>query len=116
MENSPSNPLAFIRKRRCIYLCCEHWTLFLIPKALLSIKPDQEMDYSGRFILPVLYFALGLYLLNTYGEGGMVSRFEPYLLEGENGILSVLKNLILHPTYVFSKLLIAKKLGSYSSF
>jgi len=41
----------------------------------------------------------------------MVSRFEPYLLEGENGILSVLKNLILHPTYVFSKLLIAKKLG-----
>ena len=100
----------FVKEDGCIFVVCIG-LYFLFQKRFSLSSQTKKWIILADFILPVLYFALGLYLLNTYGEGGMVSRFEPYLLEGENGILSVLKNLILHPTYVFSKLLIARKLG-----
>ena len=102
--------LLFVKEDAFIYVV-SIGLYFLFQKRFSLSSKTKKWIILVDFILPVLYFALGLYLLNTYGEGGMVSRFEPYLLEGENGILSVLKNLILHPTYVFSKLLIAKKLG-----
>ena len=102
--------LLFVKEDAFIYVV-SIGLYFLFQKRFSLSSQTKKWIILVDFILPVLYFALGLYLLNTYGEGGMVSRFEPYLLEGENGILSVLKNLILHPTYVFSKLLIARKLG-----
>ena len=102
--------LLFVKEDAFIYVV-SIGLYFLFQKRFSLSSQTKKWIILADFILPVLYFALGLYLLNTYGEGGMVSRFEPYLLEGENGILSVLKNLILHPTYVFSKLLIARKLG-----
>ena len=102
--------LLFVKEDAFIYVV-SIGLYFLFQKRFSLSSQTKKWIILVDFILPVLYFALVLYLLNTYGEGGMVSRFEPYLLEGENGILSVLKNLILHPTYVFSKLLIAKKLG-----
>lgn len=102
--------LLFVKEDAFIYVV-SIGLYFLFQKRFSLSSQTKKWIILVDFILPVLYFTLGLYLLNTYGEGGMVSRFEPYLLEGENGILSVLKNLILHPTYVFSKLLIAKKLG-----
>ena len=102
--------LLFVKEDAFIYVV-SIGLYFLFQKRFSLSSQTKKWIILADFMLPVLYFALGLYLLNTYGEGGMVSRFEPYLLEGENGILSVLKNLILHPTYVFSKLLIAKKLG-----
>ena len=102
--------LLFVKEDAFIYVV-SIGLYFLFQKRFSLSSKTKKWIILADFILPVLYFALGLYLLNTYGEGGMVSRFEPYLLEGENGILSVLKNLILHPTYVFSKLMIAKKLG-----
>lgn len=102
--------LLFVKEDAFIYVV-SIGLYFLFQKRFSLSSKTKKWIILADFILPVLYFALGLYLLNTYGEGGMVSRFEPYLLEGENGILSVLKNLILHPTYVFSKLLIARKLG-----
>ena len=102
--------LLFVKEDAFIYVV-SIGLYFLFQKRFYLSSQTKKWIILADFILPVLYFALGLYLLNTYGEGGMVSRFEPYLLEGENGILSVLKNLILHPTYVFSKLLIARKLG-----
>ena len=102
--------LLFVKEDAFIYVV-SIGLYFLFQKRFSLSSQTKKWIILADFILPVLYFALGLYLLNTYGEGGMVSRFEAYLLEGENGILSVLKNLILHPTYVFSKLLIAKKLG-----
>ena len=102
--------LLFVKEDAFIYVV-SIGLYFLFQKRFYLSSQTKKWIILADFMLPVLYFALGLYLLNTYGEGGMVSRFEPYLLEGENGILSVLKNLILHPTYVFSKLLIARKLG-----
>ena len=102
--------LLFVKEDAFIYVV-SIGLYFLFQKRFSLSSQTKKWIILADFMLPVLYFALGLYLLNTYGEGGMVSRFEPYLLEGENGILSVLKNLILHPTYVFSKLLIARKLG-----
>lgn len=52
-----------------------------------------------------------MYLLSAYGEGGMVSRFDTYLQNGESGLLMVLKNLLTHPEYVISTIFTAKRLG-----
>ena len=41
----------------------------------------------------------------------MVSRFDAFLLNGESGMLMVIKNLFFHPGYVISTLLTAKRLG-----
>lgn len=41
----------------------------------------------------------------------MVSRFDAFLLKDESGILTVFKNLILHPSFAISHLFMAKKLG-----
>ena len=64
-----------------------------------------------EFLLPLLYFALALLILSKFGEGGMVSRFDAFLLKDENGILAVFKNLVLHPSFAISHLFMAKKLG-----
>ena len=67
--------------------------------------------YLSLFALPILYFALAMFLLARYGEGAMVSRYNNLLLSGENGLLMVVKNVVLNPLYVLGSLFTAKRLG-----
>ena len=76
----------------------------------LTNKTKQWLVLT-EFLLPLLYFALALLILSKFGEGGMVSRFDAFLLKDENGILAVFKNLVLHPSFAISHLFMAKKLG-----
>ena len=76
----------------------------------LTNKTKQWLVLT-EFLLPLLYFALALLILSKFGEGGMVSRFDAFLLKDENGILVVFKNLVLHPSFAISHLFMAKKLG-----
>ncbi len=67
--------------------------------------------YLSLFALPILYFAFAMFLLARYGEGAMVSRYNNLLLTGENGLLMVVKNVVLNPLYVLGSLFTAKRLG-----
>ena len=67
--------------------------------------------YLSLFALPILYFAFAMFLLARYGEGAMVSRYNNLLLSGENGLLMVVKNVVLNPLYVLGSLFTAKRLG-----
>lgn len=67
--------------------------------------------YAGTLALPVLYFSLALFLLAKYGEGAMVSRYGHLLLEGEQGLPMVLKNIFLNPLYIIGSLFTGKKMG-----
>ena len=84
---------------------------FLTQKRFNLTTKTKKWLIITEFLLPVLYFTLALLILSTFGEGGMVSRFDAFLLKDESGILTVFKNLILHPSFAISHLFMAKKLG-----
>ena len=84
---------------------------FLSQKRFNLTSKTKQWLILTEFLLPLLYFTLALLILNTFGEGGMVSRFDAFLLKDENGILAVFKNLVLHPSFAISHLFMAKKLG-----
>lgn len=84
---------------------------FLFQKRFDLSKQTKRWLLFTEIVLPIAYFIFAMYLLSAYGEGGMVSRFDAFLLNGESGMLMVIKNLFFHPEYVISTLLTAKRLG-----
>lgn len=84
---------------------------FLTQKRFNLTNKTKKWLVITEFLLPLLYFTLAMYLLSAFGEGGMVSRFDAFLLKDENGVLTVFKNLILHSSFAISHLFMAKKLG-----
>ena len=84
---------------------------FLLQKRFTLSKTTKVRILLADIILPLVYFVFAMYLLSVYGEGGMVSRFDTYLQNGESGLLMVLKNLLTHPEYVVSTIFTAKRLG-----
>ena len=84
---------------------------FLLQKRFTLSKTTKVRILLADIILPLVYFVFAMYLLSVYGEGGMVSRFDTYLQNGESGLLMVLKNLLTHPEYVVSTVFTAKRLG-----
>ena len=84
---------------------------FLFQKRFDLSKQTKRWLLFTEIVLPIAYFIFAMYLLSAYGEGGMVSRFDAFLLNGESGMLMVIKNLFFHPGYVISTLLTAKRLG-----
>ena len=84
---------------------------FLSQKRFNLTSKTKQWLILTEFLLPLLYFTLALLILSTFGEGGMVSRFDAFLLKDENGILAVFKNLVLHPSFAISHVFMAKKLG-----
>ncbi len=84
---------------------------FLLQKRFTLSKTTKVRILLADIILPLVYFVFAMYLLSVYGEGGMVSRFDTYLQNGESGLLMVLKNLLTHPEYVISTIFTAKRLG-----
>ena len=84
---------------------------FLLQKRFTLSKATKVRILLADIVLPIVYFMFAMYLLSAYGEGGMVSRFDTYLQNGESGLFMVLKNLLTHPEYVISTIFTAKRLG-----
>lgn len=84
---------------------------FILQKRFTLSKTTKVRILLADIILPLVYFVFAMYLLSVYGEGGMVSRFDTYLQNGESGLFMVLKNLLTHPEYVVSTIFTAKRLG-----
>ena len=84
---------------------------FLLQKRFTLSKTTKVRILLADIILPLVYFVFAMYLLSVYGEGGMVSRFDTYLQNGESGLFMVLKNLLTHPEYVISTIFTARRLG-----
>ena len=84
---------------------------FILQKRFTLSKTTKVRILLVDIILPLVYFMFAMYLLSAYGEGGMVSRFDTYLQNGESGLFMVLKNLLTHPEYVISTIFTARRLG-----
>ena len=102
--------LLFVKEDAFIYVI-SMGIYFLSQKRFSLTTKTRKCIVFSELVLPVLYFGFSMYLLKAYGEGGLVSRYDVFLMNNESGISMVFKNLILHPTFAISHLFMAKKLG-----
>ena len=83
---------------------------FLLQKRFTLSKRSKWIIVFSQLLFPILYFVACLFILNQYGEGAMVSRFDNFLLEGQEGLSKVLENIFLNPTYTFASFFTQAKL------
>ena len=83
---------------------------FLLQKRFALSKHSKWIIVFSQLLFPILYFVACLFILNHYGEGAMVSRFDNFLLEGQEGLSKVLENIFLNPTYTFASFFTQAKL------
>ncbi|RAK46504.1 hypothetical protein BHU61_03350 [Macrococcus epidermidis] len=63
-----------------------------------------------QIIVPIGYFAICMYYLNTFGDGSMTTRFTNFMLPGQTGLKDVIINIFTNPTYFFSALFTFNKI------
>lgn len=85
-------------------------SFFLLQSRFQLDKQQRLRIILSQFLFPLVYFLGCLYLLNQFGEGAMVSRFDNFLLQGQEGLLTVLSNIVLNPTYALASLFTQSKL------
>ncbi len=83
---------------------------FLLQKRFTLSKGSKWTIVFSQLVFPVLYFGLCLFILNQYGEGAMVSRFDNFLLADQKGLSKVLENIFLNPSYTFASFFSQAKL------
>lgn len=85
--------------------------LYFLCQNRLRLNPSQRIQLLLSHILfPLIYFGFCLYMLSAFGEGGMVGRFDNFLLPGQVGLSKVVQNILLNPSYTFVSLFTQRKL------
>lgn len=94
--------------------------VFLFAVLILTVKEDAAIyvacfglyvffsrkDYkrgAALFFLSAAYFAAAVALLNSFGQGAMVNRYDNYMTDKRFGLLSVVLTLIQDPALVLSE-------------
>lgn len=85
---------------------------FLLQKRFDQSQRSKLTIVFSQLIFPMLYFAISLFILNHFGEGVMAGRFDidNFLPGGQKGLLKVLENIFLNPTYTFASFFTQAKL------
>ncbi|MDD4705924.1 MAG: DUF2079 domain-containing protein [Bacilli bacterium] len=77
----------------------------------LLFSKRKNINGWHLIIASVIYFSLVTTLMQIYGEGIMAYRYENFLFNGENNLISVIINIIKNPAYLFYQLLNVEKLN-----
>ena len=92
----------------------EDAAVYLIFFAIYVILSRKKYGLGALIILGAgLYFALALYLLQTFGDGVMEGRYSNYIA-GDGGLLEAVKNVLADPGYAFTQILVDKE-GEYGA-
>ncbi len=85
----------------------EDAAVYLCVFALYILLSDRKRWKTGLSMLlfALCYFALALTLLNRFGEGAMINRFDNLIFNKEDGLLGALKTALYNPGYLLSQLL-----------
>ncbi len=85
----------------------EDAAVYLCVFALYILLSDRKRWKTGLSMLlfALAYFALALTLLNRFGEGAMINRFDNLIFNKEDGLLGALKTALYNPGYLLSQLL-----------
>ncbi len=84
--------------------------MYIIMFALFVIlsrkKYLQGLALAGSAIA---YFTLALYLLDTFGDGVMVNRFDNLIFNKDDGLLGAVKTALLNPGFLLTQLFTTSK-------
>ena len=101
---------------------------FIFALLLLSVKEDAGLylifialyalfskKIKKRISIPLLIMGVGGFIavtafIDAFGEGIKVSRYNIYLIDEQDSLVSVVKNVIKNPAFFFSKLLSEEKI------
>lgn len=88
----------------------EDAAMYIIMFALFAILSRKKYAHGTLLIGGALaYFALALFLLETYGDGVMVNRFDNLIFNKEDGLLGAVKTALLNPGFLLTQLLTTSK-------
>ncbi len=90
----------------------EDAAIYVAAVALYMLCGRKQYKQGGGLLLAsVVWFFAATALLTRFGDGAMTgSRFGPYLMDGETGMLAVVKNVFLNPGHLFFEIFRKEKI------
>ena len=80
------------------------YVAFFAIYVLIVAEKKRKWHGVALFALAVTYFMLAVFLLSSFGDGAMVSsRYGNYIADPEDGVIGMIKTVILNPGYVFTQ-------------
>lgn len=67
----------------------------------MILEKKRYLHGTITFVGAVVYFIAALYFLANYGDGVMTFRYDNFIFTGENGLLEMLKTVLINPALVF---------------
>ncbi|WP_414046615.1 DUF2079 domain-containing protein [Macrococcus equi] len=83
---------------------------FIFNRQFTNNFKRRVMIVLTQILLPLIYFMICLYYLNTYGDGSMTTRFTNFMLPGQSGLKDVIINILLNPVYFLSAIFTFNKI------
>lgn len=84
----------------------EDAAIFVACIALYMLVCRKEWKHGALlFAVSILWFGVTSFLLSRSGEGGFLAwRYGDYLIDGNGGIVDIVRNIFLNPAYMFSQI------------
>ncbi len=84
----------------------EDSAIYLLFFALFILLSERKNWRHGLtlLVLSIGYFILCAYLLETYGTGMMVNRFNNLIYDSDDGLLGAVKTALVNPGYLLTQL------------
>ncbi len=93
-----------------VLLVKEDAAMYIILFALYVLLSRKKYIHGSVLALGSLaYFAFALYMLNTYGTGVMVNRFNNLIYDKDSGLLGAVKTALLNPGFLLTQLFTTSK-------
>lgn len=113
--------LYFFEKKKCAPMWCfailtllvkEDAAIYVAAVALYLLCGRKEYKHGIALLFTsAAWFFIAIALLTRFGDGDMTAtRFDNYLMNGDDGMLSVLKTVFLNPAYLFYQIFQIDKL------
>lgn len=88
-----------------VLLVKEDAAVYLVVFALYLLLGRKKYIHGTALGIGALgYFVLALYLLNMYGQGAMVTRFDNLIFNPEDGLIGAIKTVLFNPGYLLTQL------------
>ncbi len=92
-----------------VLLVKEDAAMYVIMFAVFVLLGRKKYIHGASLIAGALaYFALALYLLETFGDGVMVNRFDNLIFNKDDGLLGAVKTALLNPGFLLTQLFTTK--------
>lgn len=89
----------------CVLMVKEDAAVYILIFAVYLLLSKRNYLHGGLLaLMACAYFALTAFLLERYGTGMMVNRFDNLIFNKEDGLLGVIKTALVNPGYLLTQM------------